>query len=220
MPSRQPTYALRARRERKPGVGAREGAPESMLGRLATPREIGGSAGHVDRGAGVEDETSRRSRLSSTPLGPPRRCRRLPAGYRVERRVCSPRSAASTNHSSCRRRDLDHLVRDAMLSRRCHRRGHHQRAQAAELHERVGDDPVAAVGDAEQVGARPAGLVRGPRRLKIVRTASSLRTGTTWASPCVLRGEHEPKPTSSMTSRPRPAEARCRAERLEHVRGA
>ena len=25
----------------------------------------------------------------------------------------------------------------------------------------------------------PAGLVRGPRKLKIVRTASSLRTGTT-----------------------------------------
>src|SRR5215210_7037275 len=43
----------------------------------------------------------------------------------------------------------------------------------------------------------PAGLVSGPRKLKIVRTASSLRTGTTWrVAPWWAGANMKPKPTS------------------------
>src|SRR3954452_19212732 len=45
----------------------------------------------------------------------------------------------------------------------------------------------------------PAGLVNGPRKLKIVRTASSLRTGTTKrVAPWWAGANMKPKPTSSM----------------------
>src|SRR5215211_2233292 len=45
----------------------------------------------------------------------------------------------------------------------------------------------------------PAGLVSGPRKLKIVRTASSLRTGTTWRMARWKRGANmKPKPSSEM----------------------
>src|SRR4051812_41206370 len=45
----------------------------------------------------------------------------------------------------------------------------------------------------------PAGLVSGPRKLKIVRTASSLRTGTTKrVAPWWAGANMKPKPTSSM----------------------
>ena len=45
----------------------------------------------------------------------------------------------------------------------------------------------------------PAGLVSGPRKLKIVRTASSLRTGTTWrVAPWWAGANMKPKPASSM----------------------
>ena len=46
---------------------------------------------------------------------------------------------------------------------------------------------------------RPAGLVSGPRKLKIVRTASSLRTGTTKrVAPWWAGANMKPKPASSM----------------------
>ena len=45
----------------------------------------------------------------------------------------------------------------------------------------------------------PAGLVSGPRKLKIVRTASSLRTGTTKrVAPWWAGANMKPKPTSAM----------------------
>ena len=68
----------------------------------------------------------------------------------------------------------------------------------------------------------PAGLVSGPRKLKIVRTASSLRTGTTKRVAAWWAGANmKPKPASSM-QRPTASGARSmpRAERLEHVGGA
>src|SRR4051794_27322626 len=47
----------------------------------------------------------------------------------------------------------------------------------------------------------PAGLVSGPRKLKIVRTPSSFRTGTTWRMAWWWRGANmKPKPTLSMHS--------------------
>ena len=67
--------------------------------------------------------------------------------------------------------------------------------------------------------AAPAGLVSGPRKLKIVRTASSLRTGITWrVAPWCAGANMKPKPASSMQRRDRVGgEVDAHAERLEQV---
>ena len=69
---------------------------------------------------------------------------------------------------------------------------------------------------------RPPGLVSGPRKLKIVRTASSLRTGTTKRVAWWWRGEHEAE-SDLVDAAPDGGRARGRcgnAERLEHVGSA
>ena len=65
----------------------------------------------------------------------------------------------------------------------------------------------------------PAGLVSGPRKLKIVRTASSLRTGTTKrVAPWWAGANMKPKPTSLDAARDGLGrEVDPHAERLEHV---
>ena len=58
----------------------------------------------------------------------------------------------------------------------------------------------------------PAGLVSGPRKLKIVRTASSLRTGTTKrVAPWCAGANMKPKPTSRMQRPTAPGSRSMRA---------
>ena len=110
---------------------------------------------------------------------------------------------------------------------------HQQRPLAAEHRQRPAHPlEVGRVADARAAGAgRPAGLVSGPSRLKIVRTPSARRTGTMWRNAGWWAGrEHEARGRSPRGSAPRrrgrgrcarrapPARPRCRtcevAERL------
>ena len=64
----------------------------------------------------------------------------------------------------------------------------------------------------------PAGFVSGPRKLKIVRTASSLRTGTTKRVAVVGGREHEAEARAVDAARDGVGrEVDAGAERLEHV---
>ena len=79
--------------------------------------------------------------------------------------------------------------------------GHYQRAVGVQTRERPGDEVERARGRRRRraAGARPPGSSAGPSRLKIVRTPSALRTGTTWRVAAWWAGANmKPKPVSSI----------------------
>ena len=165
------------------GVDRRLGGAHARLERL-------GAAGDVDRRAGVEHgEVARRTAARRRGS---RACvrRSRPASRRRGRRARSragrrrrPRRQRSMLGRSARRRDLDDL-------RACRRCSVSSRPSSLDTTSALLDAQLApaprrscpdSAGSETPISCRvaPAGFVSGPRKLKIVRTASSLRTGTT-----------------------------------------
>ena len=205
----------------------RAAAPESIAASAArTPSSsVSARPGDVDRGAGVEHrEVARAGRarrrgsarvIAALSLG------RAAGDVARARAGASPTSSGATRSASiappststtCVGARRAHLVQAV-------RAGHYQRPVGAQARQRARDRARGTPGRRRRSpgACAPAGLVSGPRKLKIVRTASSLRTGTTKrVAPWWAGANMKPKPTSSMqraTASGREVDAARRAPR-------
>ena len=179
-------------------VDRRLGGPDAAL-------QAVGAARRVDRRAGVEHrEVARRTALAGEDA-PRRVARWRPAGRRRRpRRPSAPGRRPRARPRSCaaRRRRPRRRAWRRPCSARPGRPRWTRRAPCARRAARARPrSPRGTRGRRRRSpgASRPAGLVSGPRKLKIVRTASSLRTGTTKrVAPWCAGANMKPKPTSSM----------------------
>ena len=224
------TRARAPRSARVRAASVRAAAPVSTASAAAvTPAcEIRHRAGHVDRRARVEQrDVARRAGLAGED--PPRRvarCRRAcrrPAPRAARERAPRPPGQSRSGAARCRR------PRRRALSPTCSSRPDRRRwtlpapCPPPAAPGRPRSSP-GSVGSETPITCRvaPAGLVSGPRKLKIVRTASSRRTGITKrVAPWCIGREHEAE-ADLVDAAPDGVRRQvdAHAERLQQVGGA